>query len=469
MMSKAFFVLLLSLCALIAVCEARPIVYMARLTDTNVNATNGQIGVSSAYVTITKGRLSHRLRVFVGHSIINDTVTGAWLAYANGTKVAALQISPSVSQGAYAYGDVRVNVTVYDALLAEHNNGLYVIVYTERFPNGAIGGEFRARPNTGVCIPSAAAAGSTSTALGFAYTYIADPENLPLDLIQQTDLLLNNATFDAQIIANITGATGASFNGPANSTSVAPVLAPITQLATFGGFSITGFQPVTSDFFAQQIGLTYVVVTSAAFPAGELRCQVLPTLGRTRRIIPVSAETVTGETSALGGFGTLRFANQQDNERNDASFISLIAQQTNGTGNYTYQAFFRFPSAASRRNFDNVRGLVLELNVRQFGDAVWNFDYFDATTGSHVPTATFSTPGLWTPGFANYVHHDAHTFTNNRKELVVRVTVDTPTPSTLWVDLFAIRSYEPTAATNQFIRTATLISSLLPLVDSEDS
>lgn len=469
-MSKAFFFLLLAVCAFVAVCEARPLIFMARLDDTHLGVTNGNIGLSLAYVTITKGRNNHRMRVFIGHNIINDTVTGAWLTYHNGTRIAELGISPSLTQGAYAYGDVRVNVTVFDMLLEEHHHGggIDAVVYTERFPDGAIAGEFRSRPNTGFCIPNAAEAGSTSAATGFVYTYIANQETLPLDLVQQTNLLLNNASFDGVVIANVT-ATSVTFNGPANSTSTAPVLATLPALSTFGGYQVIGFQPVTSDFFAQQLGLTYVNIASAAFPTGELRCQVYPTLGRTRRAVPASVETVSGTTDTTSGFNTLRFANQQDNERNDGSFISLVASLDATSGNYTYQAFFRFPTAATRRNFNNIRGLSLELNARQFGAATWNFDYFDATSGLHVPTATFSSPGLWTPGFADYFHHDVFEFSNNRGELVVRVTVESVTPTTLWLDLFAIRSYEPTAVTTQFVRTAILSSSTLPVVLGSDS
>jgi hypothetical protein len=169
-------------------------------------------------------------------------------------------------------------------------------------------------------------------------------------------------------------------------------------------------------------------------------------------------------TNTPGDLSTLRWANQQGTERNDASFISLIATQPlNATGNFTYQGFFHFEAKASRRNFDNVRGLTLELNVRQFGAGTWNFDYFDATTGAHIPVATFSTPGNWTVGIADYFKHEASTFNTIRKDLVLRITTTQATQSIIWLDLLAIRSYEPTSFTNQLVRDFILETSTFEL------
>lgn len=448
MMSKVFFIALLALVALVAVVSARPIIYTATQLDTNLpNTTNGWRGVAYSFLTITKGRNNHRFRIFGTYNInnLNDTVTSAWIVYANQTKVAEIGIPVNTSFFRYFVGDVRINSTVFEFLMS---NDLGVTVYTQRFPNGAISGLFHARPNTaltqlngGSVVPPA-----DNNQLGYGLTYIADSDNLPLDLVQQTNAILNNASFDAIIIHNVTGATSATFN-TANSTSVGPVLANI-PLGSEGSAYGTHIQPVTSDFYSQQFGFGYLQVNSATFPNGAIRGQLLPTLGRTRRAIPTEATTITGITSAPNGFETLRFPNMQGNERNDNSFISLSTTQANSTSNFTYQGFFSFPAAASRRNYNNVRGYSLELNLRQFGTGTWNFDYFDATTGVHVPTATFSSPGLWTVGVANYYQHDASTFNNNRGELVIRITANWPTSTTLWVDLMGLRSYEPYAFSN---------------------
>jgi len=471
-MSKAFILLLVALVALVAVVEARPIIYFARQTSDSASSANGWLGNVVGYLTITKGRQNHRFRIYGAHNI-NDTVTGAWLTFSNGTQITELGISESntAATGRYIVADLRINQTVFDLLI---NSELYVTVYSERFSDGAISGVFRSRPNTGVArltgdavVPSAV----STEASGFGYTFISDPDasTLPLDLVQQTSLLLNNASFDAQILHNVTGATEAIFAGPANDTSTATTLVTIPNASTEGASVIIGSTPVTSDFYSQQLGLAYLQVNSATNTAGEIRGTVYPTLGRTRRAIPTVVETVAGTTSAPNGYATLRFANQQDNERNDNSFITLTTTADSSTGNFTYQAFFRFPAAASRRNYNNIRGLVLELNLRQFGDATWNFDFYDSTTGEHIPTATFSSPGLWTPGYSDYFLSDVHEFNNNRGQLIVRVTVNSATTSTLWVDLFAVRSYEPTAITNEVVRSFILQASLLPSVLGSES
>jgi len=108
-----------------------------------------------------------------------------------------------------------------------------------------------------------------------------------------------------------------------------------------------------------------------------------------------------------------------------------------------------------------VRGLSIELNLRLFGSGTWSFDWFDSETGGNVNAATFSTPGNWTAGFADYFAIDASTFANNRRQLVVRVSFNAATASTLWIDLFGIRSYQPTALSNQILKPfAQLIDSL---------
>jgi hypothetical protein len=467
-MSKAIFVVLLVLSVLIALvsyCSARPIIYTAIMSDTRLsNVTNGYRANAIGLVTITKGRLNHRLRVYGVHNILNDTITAAWLVYTNQTKVAEIGFAPPDSRLRYVRGDVRLNVTVYGHLLS-HTLGL--TIYTERFPDGATFGVFHARPNTGVAgmDGSSVVPPASNDYSGLGYAYIANPDNVPLDLIQQTNLLLSNATFDAQIIHNVTNATSASYN-TANTTATGPVLANI-PLGAEGSAWVEGFQPVTGEFYGQQILLSYLQVDSSLFPAGAIRGQVLPTLGRTRRAIPEKIDTIFGVTNVPGSLNTLRWANQQGTERNDASFISLVTTQVGGAGNFTYQGFFHFEARASRRNFDIIRGLTLELNVRQFGAGTWNFDYFDASTGAHVPTATFSTPGNWTIGIADYFQHDASSLNTLRKQLVLRITATGLTSSTLWIDLFGIRSYEPTATANIIVRDFILQTSLFDIVFSD--
>jgi len=242
-MNKTFFILLLALAALVAFVEARPIIYFARQIDSSANTTNNWYGNVIAYTTITKGRNNHRLRIYGSHNI-NETVTGAWLTFSNGTKIIELGISESddASDGRYIVADVRINFTIYDHLVTD---SLHVTIYTEDFEDGAISGVFRSRPNTGIArlLGERMVPAVDSEAVGFGYTFIADPDaaTLPLDLVQQTNLLLNNVTFDSQIIHNASNATGASFHAPSNDTSTAPLLATIPNVEIEGACAVRHF------------------------------------------------------------------------------------------------------------------------------------------------------------------------------------------------------------------------------------
>jgi hypothetical protein len=462
-MAKFAFILLLALCALFAVCSARPIIFVAQELGSNLaNVTNGWSGITMVLSTLTKGRLNHRLR-FYGTDNINDTLSKAWLTFTNGTIIANLNVSTNASSH-YINGDIRVNETIYFYLL---NDQLGVVVASKKFPKGAIAGTLHAKPNTAVTFLNGAQVVPTpvsSNALGLGFTYLADPSPLPLDLVTQTNLVLNNASFTSRVLYfHVTNATTITFNAPANFTQTAPVLATLTNDARFSAF-LNGFQPVTSDFYSQQFELAYLQVNSQANPNGAIRGQLYPTTSRTRRQPPYAVETIEGNTDAQNGLNTLRFSNQQGKENNPGSYVSLQATQaSNGTGNYTYQGFFKFNAPASRRNFDGIRGYTVDLNLRQFGNpSPWQFDFFDASTGIHVPFATFASPGLWTNGFADYFNSDASTFPNNRGQLIIRVTVNSASPTSLFIDLFGLRSYVSDSDTNLIVKPIILNAQLLP-------
>jgi hypothetical protein len=286
---------------------------------------------------------------------------------------------------------------------------------------------------------------------------------LPLELTAQTAAVLSGATFTGRVLHNVTSATSASFNGPANATSTAPALFNLTTVAT-QSYSISRAPGVTAEqvFYAQN-GLTYLAVNNAA--GVNIRGQVYPLLSRTRRAIPSSLQTVFGVSNVPPeGFETLRYANLEVNQRNPNSIISLTATQVNGTGNYTYQGEFFFPTATSRRNFETIRSLIVDLNVRIVGNAAsWNFDWFDSSTGAHVPATTFATvSNIWTEGFFLRFNPDVAGFSNNRGQLVIRVTVNSAVPTTLWVDLFGVRTYEPSSVFNQIFKGPLKELLLLP-------
>jgi len=303
--------------------------------------------------------------------------------------------------------------------------------------------------------------------VGICYTYLystAFASGLPADLIQQDNAIVSGLQFKARALYNLTqsSVTSATFNGPANFTTNAPVLVNLTNGLEVS--YVTAFTPVTTDFFSSTTGNAYIQINTQNRPAGEIRADLFPTLSLTRRAIPYAVEAVDGSFSAPNGLATLRYANQQGNEKNFGSFVSIVANQDTPGANWTAQVLFKFPAATSRRNFNIVRALSIELNLRLFGTATWSFDWFDSSTGGYVSAATFSTAGAWTSGFADYFGVNANTFTNSRGQLVVRVSVNSAVATTLWIDLFGIRSYEPSSFTNQFLKQAVLQIDTLPVV-----
>jgi len=440
--------------------------FVAEELDTNlVNTTNGWSGIAFAYVTLGKGNNNHRVRVY-GTDNIQDTLTAAWLTYTNGTILETLRIS-SVPNVHYITGNLRVNATVWNTL---NNEQLVVVVASSKFPKGAIGGLLHSRPSTAIGFFSGAQVVGTvsnSTAVGIAYTYLystAFAAGLPVDLIQQDNAIVSGLQFKARALYNVpqSSVTSATFNGPANFTSNGPILVNLTNGNEVS--FVTAFTPVTTDFFSPGTGNAYIQVNTQARPNGEIRADLFPTLALTRRAIPYAVEAVDGSFSAPNGLATLRYANQVGNEKNFGSFVSIVSTQDTPGANWTAQVLFKFPAATSRRNFNLVRALSIELNLRLFGTGTWAFDWFDSTTGGYVSAATFSTAGLWTSGFADYFGVNANTFTNSRGQLVVRVSVNSAVATTLWIDLFGIRSYEPNSFTNQFLKPAIETIDTLPVV-----
>jgi len=415
-------------------------------------------------VTVGKGNNNHRVRVYGTDNII-DTLTAAWLTYTNGTIVVTLKISPDPLDH-YITGDVRINSTVWSSL---NNEQLVVVVASSKFPKGAIGGLLHSRPGTAIGLFSGLSVvpPTTSTALGICYTLLystAFTTGLPSDLIQQDNAVVNGLQFKARALYNLTQAsvTSATFNGPANFTSNGPVLVTLTN-GLFVSY-VTAFTPVTTDFFSPASAAAYIQINTVAHPTGEIRADLIPTLSLTRRAIPYAVDAVDGSFSAPNGLGTLRFANQQANEKNFGSFVSIVANQAAPGSNFTAQVLFKFPAAVTRRNFNIVRALSIELNLRLFGTGTWSFDWFDSSTGGYVNAATFSTAGQWTSGFADYFNVNANTFTNSREQLVVRVSVNSGVSTTLWIDLFGIRSYEPSSFTNQLIKPLIQTIDTLPAI-----
>jgi len=249
------------------------------------------------------------------------------------------------------------------------------------------------------------------------------------------------------VLHNVTNATSVTFNGPANFTTNAGALATANLTGVFGD-GLFSNAPVNDTFFQLDIGNTYYSVKGIQTIRGQLFPLVVPS----RRQIPYSINTVNGATIVpAGGLGTLRFANQQGSERNSNSFVSFNATKNGGT-NYTYEGLFYLKSATNRKNFDLVRGLTLELNVKISNTATWFFEWFDSTLGEFIPAGTISTAATWTPAFIDNFNFAVSQYANNRHQLILRLSVNSATPTAIFVDLFGVRSWTPNAFTNQNLK-----------------
>jgi hypothetical protein len=451
-MNKAllFFV---ALWALVALSSARPLMFFADQTDAPFGLTNGWSGIATAWTTLAKGQNNHRVR-FYGVNRVNETLTDAWINYANGTIIEHLAVTTNSSLR-YFLGDYRMNATVWDLLTHEE---LYVTVASTNHKSGAITGYFRCRPYQGVSVLTAGqvvGASSTSAAvgLGWASLDVSTIFALPQDILAQDTSIEANTRFNGRVLHGDTGATAVTFNGPANTSETATALAT----ATLYGVTLDGkFTNVTvdADYYSIASGNTYFQVSGTS---GIIRGQIYPLLSPTRRAIPYGADTVNGATVLpIGGFSTLRYANQQGAERNPNSFVSLVS--TANPTNFTYLGVFYLKSATNKRNFDLVRALTLEMNAKISGTGTWLFEVFDSTTGEFLPVGTLTTADDWTPAYVESWSFDTSDYANTRHQLVVRVSVNSAVQSTLYLDLFGVRSWIPSSLSNQVLKVSVKLA-----------
>jgi len=434
--------LLCAIMAFVAVANARPIMFYADQTDAPFNISNGWTGIAYAWATFKKGQDYHRLRIF-GTNHINETLTDAWISFENGTIIdhLAVNINPV---DRYILGDVRIGFEAFDALLSE---SLYIAVASSRHTNGAIKGHFRCRPHEGLAFLTAdqVVSGSNSSAVGFGWASIdvSSILSLPQDVLAQDASIDANSRFAGRVLHNATNVTSVTFNAPATTSQTAPVLAT----ASLSGFySDAHFSNVTvdPDFYSIDQAEAYYLVNSAK---GNIRGQIYPLLTASHRKIPVSVDTVAGSTALPGaGLSTLRYANQEGSERNPNSYITFNAQ-ANPT-NFTYIGVIYFSAATNKKNFELVRALTVEMNGRISGTGTWLFEFFDATTGEFIPAATWSTANNWTPAYIDYWQFSVHEFANSRQQLVMRVSVNSASATSLSLDLMGVRSWTPWAGSN---------------------
>jgi hypothetical protein len=324
--------------------------------------------------------------------------------------------------------------------------------------------------------------GSTSTAvgLGWAEVTIGALGSLPQDILAQDAAIANSLSFNGRIISNNSAPTAATFNGPANTTQTASALASATSITSFNYFCSADAKclpkgvivndnnivfkniTVTSDFAAIDFAQTYLTVTDAS---GGIRGQVYPLVTPSRRAIPYAADTVLGTTNVptLTGFSTLRYANQEGNENNKNSYVTAVSSQASTGSNFTYQALFHFQGAANRRNFDNIRGYTVEMNIRIAGSgAPWLFELFNSLTSTFIPIGTISQADSWTPAYIDYYSFDVSQFVNIKGQLTMRVSVNSAISTSLAFDLLGVRAWAPNSVTNGFFKDFVKILNTYP-------
>jgi len=440
-------ILLVALWAFIAVANARPLMFFADQTDAPFGISNGWSGIAYAFTTLKKGTNYHRVRVF-GTNHINETLTDAWLQYENGTIIDHLAVNIDQFYR-YFLGDVRMDFEAFTHLLSEK---VYAVVASSNHKNGSISGYFRCRPHSGLAILNAAqvpvGSNSSGGGIGWAEITVSTIHALPQDVLDQDASIAANSLFYGRVLHNLTDATAVTFNGPANTSSTAPILATGNLTGVFQDAHFNGITP-TEDFYTGiDYAQSYYLVTAAS---GNIRGQVYPLLSPSHRRIPYKIDTVSGNTVLPGaGLGTLRYGNQQGNERNTNSYLSLDAV-INPT-NYTYVGVFYIAGATNKKNVDIVRAYTVEMNARIGGAGTWLFEFFDATSGEYVPVATWTTAAQWTPAYIDDYDFAVRDFSNNRRTLVMRISVNSATPTSLYLDVFGVRSWIPYGNSNQVLK-----------------
>jgi len=156
----------------------------------------------------------------------------------------------------------------------------------------------------------------------------------------------------------------------------------------------------------------------------------------------------------------LRYANQIGKENNPNSYLQFEA--TANPTNFTYIGVVTFPAATNKRNAFDVRALSVEMNGRIIGNGTWLFEFFDATLGEFIPVATWTTANEWTPAFIDDYNFLVREYASKRNEIVMRVSVNSASTTTLQLDVFGIRSYTPYAKSNQILRLVSKVFLSLP-------
>jgi hypothetical protein len=453
-------ILLVALWAFIAIANARPIMFFADQTDAPLGLSLGYNGIAYAWTTYKKGQSNYRIRFF-GTNHINESLTDAWINFANGTIIEHLAVNIDQNYR-YFLGDLRTNFSIFNHLLREE---IYVTVASEGHSNGTITGYFRCRPHSGIAIVDAnqVVEGSASFASGIAWASIdiSTIHSLPTDILDQVASIEANSLFNGRVLHNDTNVTSITFNAPANFSVSAPALATATLSGVYNDGKFTDVT-VDPDFYSIDTYESYYEVNSAT-ASNNIRGNIYPVLTPSRRRVPFEADTVSGTTIYPGaGFGTLRWANQEGSEANANSYMTLRSEDIGGT--FVYVGVFKFHAATNKKNFELVRALTTEINARIQGTGTWVIEFFDATEGQFIPLCTLSdtTFGGWTAAYQDNWDFAVSDYSSTRHQLNVRVSVSSSVQSTLYLDLFAVRSWVPGSGSNQALKSVVQFLNTYP-------
>jgi hypothetical protein len=449
-------ILLVALMAFIAFANARPLMFFADQTDGVLGLSLGYHGIAYAWTTFKKGTNYHRVRFF-GLNNINETLTDAWIQYSNGSIIDHLAVN---SDGTlyYVLGDVRMNEDAFTALLTEQ---LYLVVATDDEEDGVISGYFRCRPHSGIAFLDASQvlSGSNSTGVGIGWGEItvSTIRDLPEDVLEQDTSIEANSLFYGRVVHNNTGTTRVSFHAPANISHTAETLANATLSGLYNDGHFDGVA-VTDSFYAIDDGESYFGVDGTD---GHIRGQIYPLLAPSHRRIPYNVDTVSGSTTIpSGGFSTLRFANQEGGENNANSYISLLSTAVGS--NYTYVGVFYFRGPTNKKNAEIIRAFTVEMNGRITGTGSWLFEFFDSSSGEYIPAATWSVADSWTAAYIDEWDYSVHDYANSRRQLIMRVSVNSASQTNLYLDVFGVRAWVPWGGSNQALRDTVKLLNFYP-------
>jgi len=453
-------ILLVALWALIAFANARPIMFFADQTDAPLGLSLGYSGIAYAWTTIKKGQSNYRIRFF-GTNHIAEKLTDAWIGYQNGTIISHLAVSTD-DASRYVLGDLRVNFTVIDALTTEQ---LYITVASEDNDNGTITGYFRCRPHSGIAVVDALqvveGSASQGVGLGWAEITVSTIHALPADILDQVASIDANSLFYGRVLHNNTNTSSVTFNAPANSSVSTTALATANISGVYSDAHFSGVA-VDPDFYSIDTYESYFEVNSAV-ASNNIRGNIYPVLTPSRRRVPYQVDTVSGTTIYPGaGLGTLRWANQEGSKTNANSYITLQSESISGT--FSYIGVFTFHAATNKKNFELVRALTVELNARIQNTGTWTFEFFDSTYATFIPVGTLSdaTVSSWTPTYIDNWDFGVSDYANSRREISMRVSTSSTVQTTLYLDLFAIRSWVPGSGSNQALKSVVQFLNTYP-------